>query len=113
MVMVVFILLAPNIIMIWLSLKKKNWVYSYSNHIYTVVPVDQYNKKPIHRKDTEVNQGRLEVFPVTVGNFYQTLDIIMRFFHLLKGGLTIPIITVLLIWISTIWHINFIVLLPR
>ena len=92
--------------MIWLSFKREKWVYASYNHIYTVVHVDQYNKKPIHRKDTDDKQGRLEVFTLQVGNFYQTLDIIIRFFHLLKGGLTIPIITSLLIWIATIFRIN-------
>ena len=71
-----------------------------------MVHVEQYNKKPIHRKDTDVKQVRLEVFTLQVGNFYQTLDIIIRFFYLLKGGLTIPIITSLLIWIATICRIN-------
>ena len=92
--------------MIWLSLKREKWVYASSNQIYALVPVEQSNKKPIHRKDTEFKQGRLEVFKLPVGNSYQTLYIIMRFFHLLKGGLNIPIITALLIWIATICHIN-------
>ena len=39
MVIVVFILLVPNIIMIWLSLKREKWVYEYSNHIFTVIPL--------------------------------------------------------------------------
>ena len=106
MVIVLFIVPATNIIMIWLSLKREKWVYASSNHIYTVIPVEQSNRKPIFRMDTEVKQGGLDFFTLPVGNFYQTLDIIMWFFHLLKGGLNIPIITALLICIATIFCIN-------
>ena len=92
--------------MILLSLKRGKWVYESSKHIFTVVLVYQYNHKPIHRKYTEVKQGRLKVFPVPLGNFYQTFAIIMRLFHLLKGRLDIIIIPVLLICISTICRIK-------
>ena len=49
-VIVVLILLAPNINMIWLSLKREKWVYESSNHLFTVVHVEQSNKKTIHQK---------------------------------------------------------------
>ena len=50
MVIVVFIVLAKNIIMIWSSLKRENWVYASSNNIFTVVPVDKYNKNLSNRR---------------------------------------------------------------
>ena len=62
----------------------------------------------IFRIHTKVKQGRLEVFPVPVGNFYQTFIIIMRLFHLLKGRLNMPIITALLLWIANICRIHLI-----
>ena len=108
MFMVVFILLSPNKIMIWLSLKREKWVYEYSKRLFTVVPVEKYNKKPSYRRDTEVKQGGLENFPVPAGNLFQTFIIIMCLFHLLKERLNMQIITALLIWIDTILHINFI-----
>ena len=75
MVMVVFILLAPNITMIWLSTKREKWVYESSNHLFTVVPVEQPNKNLSNRRYTKVKQGGLEVFPVPVFNSYQTFII--------------------------------------
>ena len=106
MVIVEFILLAPNTLMIWLSIKREKWVYESSNRFFTVVPVEQPNKKPIHRRYTEVKQVGLEVFPVTLDNYYQTFIIIMRFFRSLKGRLKIPITPVTLICISIICRIN-------
>ena len=47
----------------------EKWAYESSNHLFTVVPVEESNKKPSHRRDTKVKQGKLEVFPVQVHNF--------------------------------------------
>ena len=106
MVISVFILLAQNIIMIWFSIERDKWVDASSNHLYTVKPVDQSNNEPISRRDTEVKQGRLEVCPVALGNFDYTFAIIMWFFHLLIKRFKIPIITTMLLWIATTWHIH-------
>ena len=106
MVVVIFILISPNIIMIRLSLRREKWVNPSSNYIFTMVPAKQSNNKLSNRRYTKVKQVRLEVFTLPVGNFYQTFSIIMRFLHLLKGRLNIPIITALLLWIATIWHIK-------
>ena len=50
MVIVVFIVLATNIIMIWLSIKREKWVYSSRNNIFNVVLVDQRNNKLSNRR---------------------------------------------------------------
>ena len=93
-------------IIMLLSLKREKWVYPSSNHLLNLIPVEQYKKEPIHCRYTKFKQGRLEVFPLPVGNFYQTIIIIMQLFHLLKERLNIPIIPVMLIYISIIWLVN-------
>ena len=103
---VVFILIAPDIIMILLSLRREKWIYPSFNHLFTTVSVEQSNKKLSYRRYIKVIQVRLEVFLVPEGKFYQTFSIIMRFFNLLKGRLNMPTITMILLWIATIWRIK-------
>ena len=77
MVVSVFIILAPNIIMIWFLLKREKWLYVSSNHLFNVTPVYQPNKKPIPWRDTGLKKGRLYFLPLALGNLDHTFAIRM------------------------------------
>ena len=54
MIISVFILLAPKIIMIRFLLEREKWVYESYRHLFTVINLDQSNKKPSPCRDTKV-----------------------------------------------------------